>query len=631
MVSCKGCWCALGGVCATLGALWFGSVLFNRNPSSTRNDPGRPQSSLAVSKPTDEDRFVGNTACRTCHREIWEAYRQHPMGRSLAIAREATEIENFDVTEFTPPGARCYRIERTPDAVLHHEVLLDQDGSVLYDQAVEARYTLGSGKRGRAYLIERDGMLFKSSIAWFSNQKEWGLSPGYPPAHHKRFERRITEGCINCHVGRMAVNRSAPDRYLQPVVQETEIGCERCHGPGRDHVTAQESGTVTDDQHIINPSRLDPSRRDSICAECHLHGKATVVRTGQRVFDFRPGQRLEDNRIVFVTPPGPASRSAANALSQVEQMSSSACFQKSNGRMGCTSCHDPHSMPAPETRIEFYRAKCLTCHNQQGCTLPFTERQTREPADSCIACHMPPALHVGNILHVSFSDHRILRQPDNEATEDRKLPLRSTELVVFDQADQRLPKLELDRARAFMLAGGIDGKAATPPEARLAEQLLHSVRKSQPDDLDVLEVLGAACLIQGRAKEAEKWWLEALKRDPRRESVLQNLAILYFDQQRLQPAREYLERFIEVNPWHGHIHGRLAGVYGVLGEWNRCAEVAEHALELNPTLIPLHNWLEQAYRELGKPAESERHRQLFERLNALIPTSDRPPPQDSSR
>ena len=36
------------------------------------------------------------------------------------------------------------------------------------DQAADVAYVLGSGKRGRAYVIERDGMLFKSSIAWFS-------------------------------------------------------------------------------------------------------------------------------------------------------------------------------------------------------------------------------------------------------------------------------------------------------------------------------------------------------------------------------------------------------------------------------------------------------------------------------
>src|SRR5207302_2300987 len=111
-------------------------------------------------------------------------------------------------------------------------------------------------------------------------------------------------------------------------------------------------------EQIVNPARLDAALRNSICAQCHLHGKATVARTGQSVFDFRPGQRLEDNRIVFVTSPETADESASSALSQVEQMMASACFKKSDGRLGCTSCHDPHSLSPPESRVEIYRAKC---------------------------------------------------------------------------------------------------------------------------------------------------------------------------------------------------------------------------------------------------------------------------------
>lgn len=633
MIRGKSCWWLLGGVGGLFSLLWLGSVVLTRDIPSTEPIQEPQRSRLFAASPSDEDKFVGSAVCATCHTEISEAYHGHPMGRSLANAREATEIENFNVTEFSPPGARRYRIERTADAVRHHEVLLDEDGSEIYDQVEDVRYALGSGKRGRAYLIEHDGMLFKSSLAWFTPQQEWGLSPGYPPDQHKRFERRITEGCINCHVGRMAVKPASPDTFLQPVVIEAAIGCERCHGPGREHAAAHEAGTVTDDQRIIHPARLDHAQRDAICAQCHLHGKATVLRTGQRVFDFRPGQRLEDNRIVFVPPPSKAKGSSANALSQVELMATSVCFQKSNGRMGCTSCHDPHSVPTAETRVDYYRAKCLACHGQEGrgCSVPVPDRQKQQAADSCIACHMPPALQVGNILHVSFSDHRILRHPQDGVEDDSTIRATSADLVIFDRADQRLPKVEVDRAIAFMLAGGIDGKSPTPAEARHAEQILLSVYQSQPKDIDVLEVLGATCLIQGRARDAEKWWIEALTIDPRRETVLQHIALMYFDNQRLKPAREFLERFIEVNPWHGHMHGRLAGVLGTLGDWNKSVTVAEHALELNPTLKPLHSWLAHAYLQLAMPAESARHRQLFNQLEKQLPSTPHSPPADDSR
>lgn len=622
-------WGVLAGTCGAVGLLLLAALRWDPVPTQRPEDSPHQ---IASPLPLDDDKFVGSETCRTCHSQIREAYAGHPMGRSLAEAHKATEIENFAVTEFSPPGSRCYRIERTTDAVRHHEVLLDEDGTELYDQAVEVRYAMGSGKRGRAYLIEHDGMLFKSPVAWFSPQQEWGLSPGYPPDQHKRFERRITEGCITCHIGRMAVDRSATDKYHDPVILEEVISCERCHGPGRDHVAAHENGLpdAVANARIVNPAKLDPPRRDAICAECHLHGKATVIRSGQKVFDFRPGQRLEDNRIVFVTAPGTAGKSA-NALSQVEQMAISACFQKSEGRLGCTSCHDPHALPPTESRVEYYRAKCLACHETRGCGLPADQRLARDASDSCIACHMPQALHVGNILHVSFTDHRLLRNPQDETESKTANASGPVALVVFDRANERLPKSEIDRATAFMLLGGIDGKSPTVADARRAEQLLLPVQAAQPDDLDVLENLGAACLIQGRARDAEHWWTEALKRDPRRESVLQHLALMTFDQRRLKPAREYLERYLAVNSWHGNMYGRLAGVLGALGEWNESAKAAERALELNPTLVPLHDWLGNAYRQIGNAAESERHRQLFQRLQRRLPSTDLSPPSGPSR
>ncbi len=624
-------WRVLGAVCGALGLLLLVFVLLKkeREPTPISREP-LPSDERHTSS-ADDLAFTGSAVCGTCHSEIAEAYRQHPMGRSLALAHQASEIENFQVTEFSPPGSRCYRIERSAETVRHHEVLLDEDGTELFNQAEVVRYAMGSGKRGRAYLIEHDGMLFKSPVAWFSPQQEWGLSPGYPPDHHKRFERRITEGCINCHVGRLAVDRSATDKYFPPVVVEAAISCERCHGPGREHVAAHEEGlpNAVANGKIVNPARLDSARRNAICAECHLHGKATVIRSGQKVFDFRPGQLLEENRIVFVTPPEAAGK-AANALSQVEQMEISACFQKSEGQLGCTSCHNPHRLPSEESRVEYYRAKCLACHETRGCGLPVEERRERE-ADSCIACHMPPALHVGNILHVSFSDHRILRHPQAESDADKSPASPKIELAVFGGADRRVPKLELDRARAFMLLGGIDGHQPTAQDAQRAERFLLPVHQAQPEDVDVLENLGAACLIQGRSRDAERWWIEALKVDPRHEAVLQHLVLLTFDQQRLKPAHEYLQRFIEVNPWHGHMHGRLAGVLGTMGEWPKSVESGERALKLNPTLIPIHDWLSRAYRQVGDSAEAARHRELFLQLQRRMPNAAPPSSSQSSR
>jgi predicted CXXCH cytochrome family protein len=582
----------------------------------------RSDESHSRAAPIDDQAFVGMDACGNCHTRIWRQYRASPMGRSLATPLEAVpQIEHYDDTEFAPPGLRRYRVERDGDVVRHHESLRDTDGSLVYDQSHVVSYALGSGKRGRSYIFERDGMLLKSSISWFSDRREWGLSPDYVPDSHKRFDRRITEGCINCHAGRVAVDRAAPDKFASPAVIEAAIGCERCHGAGARHVAAHES---TDsrrlaDELIINPAQLDTARQLSICAQCHLHGEARVIRSGQRACDFQPGQLLEENRIVFVAAAGPTTGSRRQALSQVEQMVLSACYRGSEGRMSCTSCHDPHGNPAPETRVDFYRAKCLACHETRACSLPIEERTARDAEDSCMACHMPNSLELSNILHVSFSDHRVPRRPVHPSEESPVDSPAAGEIVIFDHVDQRVPQLEVDRAWAFALVGGTEHTPPSEAGARRAEQLLLPVIEANPGDVDALEILGTACLMQQRSADAEKYWRKALDLAPRRESVLRNLGTINYEQRKMTVARDYLQRYLEVNPQYGFAHAKYAGALGALGDWPGCITAAELALERNPTLAAAHELLAYAYLQVGKQTESQQHRQLFEVLRRLVP------------
>ena len=55
---------------------------------------------------------------------------------------------------------------------------------------------------------------------------------------------------------------------------------------------------------MINPAKLPPDRRDSICSQCHLSGDVRVMRPGANWQSFRPGDRLSDSVTVFVRSGG---------------------------------------------------------------------------------------------------------------------------------------------------------------------------------------------------------------------------------------------------------------------------------------------------------------------------------------
>lgn len=579
----------------------------NKSVKPITNEPVTPFRVDHAIDPSMAD-YVGSDACRDCHAEIWEKYRSHPMARSFARVEHAFPVEDYTKQlEFSPPGNRKYRVEVKQDEILHHEIMLDSQGEAIYDQAFPVAYVLGSGKRGRGYVIDHDGLMFKSSISWYSDTKQWGLSPDYLPESHMRFERRVTGGCLACHAGLPNFTRGEPDRFKEPAFLEESIGCERCHGPGRKHIAHQNSGETADDP-IVNPSRLDMDRREAICAQCHLRGESRILRTGRMPHDFRPGERLEDNWIVFVKSHGPGITRSGRAATQAEHMVSSTCFQKSEGRLGCTSCHDPHSMPDPEAKDEYYRQKCLTCHSDRGCSLPLPAREAAPHQDRCTNCHMPP-ISAGNVLHRSVADHRILRKPST-AEDDVEPP----ESHVFQFASTPIPDHEVRRAKALkMVSDAIDGNGR-PDLAKAATPLLKQLIEQAPDDVELYVALGNCALVQDQPREAERYWSKVLQLNPRHEPTIQSLAVLYHDNYQLVPAERTLKRFVAMNPWHGSYYGRLAATLMQRGDTTGAIAAAERGLELNPTLWKLHDFLAGAYTATGDRESAMRHQKLYDRM-----------------
>ncbi len=235
--------------------------------------------------------YVGDAACARCHREIAEAYSSHPMGRSLAPiggAAEGARIGADAGLPFESKGVQ-YNVERREGRVFHKATWRGTDGGVLGEIEAEVRYALGSGTRGITFLIERDGSLFQSPIAWFAHQGRWDISPGYREfTTHPNFERPIQPGCLFCHANQFRPVQGTLNRYEVPIFQGHAIGCERCHGPGALHVNRNEPSDQTD-LTIVNPANLTPTLRDSVCQQCHLQGTFRFTRAGREAARLPPG------------------------------------------------------------------------------------------------------------------------------------------------------------------------------------------------------------------------------------------------------------------------------------------------------------------------------------------------------
>ncbi|MFO0871457.1 MAG: tetratricopeptide repeat protein [Pirellulales bacterium] len=592
-----------------------------RSPRDATTDPVTASRKL----PPARQGFVGSAVCAECHAEIAEKYARHPMARSLTPVAMASPIENYDQTQFSPSGPRSYRVEKTDQGIFHVESMTDLNGEQLYEQKVPVKYAVGSGQHGRAYLVQRDGMLFQSSIGWYSQGQRWDLSPGYQPLVHKRFERQVSDGCLYCHAGRMAPHPEWPDHYAEQPFLEASIGCERCHGPGEEHVHHQRSQKVSGpDLTIVNPSRLDPQRREAVCNQCHLQGEKVVPRHGRGFFDFRPGEFLDESLIILVHGLRIDEQRTTRPVSQVEQMRASRCFTASQGRMGCTSCHDPHEVVERERRDESYRDSCLKCHAERGCSLPEAERREKSAGDACTACHMP-ALKTRDVAHTSLTDHRILRRPDDAKIRTR-LPT-PDEIALFDGAERRLSQREADRARAIAiidLATSRNDQSwaqrgelfLIPPE--VAYGTIDQMIESLGDDLAAIEALGQAYLIMERPREAVRCWEAVLRRSPHSLSALVRLAIQQQSFEDWPSSLQYLDRALRLDPSSSILNGRRTYVLGQMGQYEEGISAAQRALDADPTLTQVRQWLADTHARLGNNKDSQTHRSIADRMQAAF-------------
>jgi cytochrome c-type biogenesis protein CcmH/NrfG len=552
-------------------------------------------------------------------------------------AGQAAPIEDYENATLALDESLGYYVERTPTAIVHHERRVDESGEVIYDQGIPVAFTVGSGERGRSYLVNREGRLYASPISWYTGPKKWGLSPGYTADHNLRFGRKVSEGCLSCHAGRVALHGEDRDRFADPPLLEASIGCERCHGPGQQHI-AYRSGTVSGADHdsIVNPQKLTGARRDAVCNQCHLQGRRRVVRLGRSEFDFRPGKFLSDNWVIFLKTAGVES-GTATAVSQVEQMYASKCYLQSGRTLGCISCHSGHRVARGDEALLAYREKCLNCHSgkKPGCSEDLEKRQSVTAADSCIVCHMPgfPAADV----HATQTDHRILRQPASQQPETAPEPrFRDAKSVLFEEPGATVVEKEWNRARGIILAeqaaaGGGSDKAQAA--ASLLQPLVHKAighkateRKSagnrppesrSPGDVEGLYLLGRAYEKLNQPHKAVKAWKEVLELRPRHEAALDALAVHYHETQDLGAAREYYERLIEINPEKSEYFGRLAHVLGQQGDLERGIEIAEKCLELNPSLMQTHAWLVEACRSAGDTKRAAFHEAKVRQFESL--------------
>jgi tetratricopeptide (TPR) repeat protein len=230
---------------------------------------------------------------------------------------------------------------------------------------------------------------------------------------------------------------------------------------------------------------------------------------------------------------------------------------------------------------------------------------------------MPP-LGKTDVPHISQTDHRIPRRPrpaGESAAGGATDPPRAVPLVVFQEEGFQPPDVELQRAHGIYLAEYSE-REQDQSVAREAIESVTPLLHAGSRDAHALIAGGRALVLLGEIEPARRLWSQVLSFQPRNEEALDLSSIMSHSSGDLHRARREYEQLLDVNSTRSDYFARYAHVLGQLRDYDAGIEAAHRALELNPSLVPLHAWLAEVYRLQGNIALARDHTAIVERFQA---------------
>jgi len=311
--------------------------------------------------------YVGSKACESCHSEIYAHWKKTPMANVVRDPREH-------------PDAIIPDLSKNPIAKFTKEQV-----ALVYGSIWKQRYFT---KVGDDY--------YPQPAQWDVTNKVWRpyfvakgtdwWEPFYPADN---FQRPTGPTCDGCH--------SVDYNVHTKEVAEWNVGCERCHGPGSEHVTHPSRANT------LNAARMDYVSASDTCIACHSQGRPLSNPIEGKYFDwpvgYHVGQRLSDFWQLDEHPLGQLTFTHfPDGTAHKNRMQGNDFVQSVMYRRGvtCFSCHDVHGTDNYAQLRKPADKLCLDCHGPMSLNGPrtatleeHTHHKDGSPGSQCIACHMP--------------------------------------------------------------------------------------------------------------------------------------------------------------------------------------------------------------------------------------------------
>jgi predicted CXXCH cytochrome family protein len=326
-----------------------------------------PEETIQQTSTANAARYVGSQACEKCHQQVFEHWKKTPMANVVRDPHEHPDVIIPDLS-------------KNPLAKFTKEQV-----AFVYGSLWKQRYFT---KIGDDYFPEPAQWDVTNKVwrpYFVANGTDWWATL-YPPDN---MQRPTGPTCDGCHSVDYDINTKK--------VAEWNVGCERCHGPGSEHVAHPSRGNV------LNPARMDYVQANDTCIQCHSQGRPLVDPIEGRHYDWPVGYhvglnlqnfwQLEEHTLGAGTFTHFADGTAHKNRMQGNDFVQSVMYRRG---VTCFSCHDVHGTDNYAQLRKPADKLCLDCHGPMSLNGPRTatlEEHTHHkdgtPGSQCVACHMP--------------------------------------------------------------------------------------------------------------------------------------------------------------------------------------------------------------------------------------------------
>jgi hypothetical protein len=366
--------------------------------------------------PAPEAHYVGAATCARCHQAMHATWTGGRHSKMIQRAAAGSVRGDFAAGALVLNGQR-YRLRAEGGRYFITESYLTGR-----EREHQVQYTLGSRRIQHYLTTVENGRMIVLPPSWDVQRREWFdnadiVKDTARSEKELKLVQQWNKNCFGCHVSNQQNHYEPATRTYVTQWTDYGTGCERCHGPGSDHVERYRSPAgrpTTEDRRIVRPTRLDPVRGSMVCAQCHSLRDvvAPAFTAGANYYDhFMPllefGPRHEGDPAYW--PDGRPRRFANDAIGLWQ----SECFLR--GGATCTTCHlDPHQpdVDRDPRLVPANNALCIRCHQNIGDRTPeHTHHEARSAGSSCVECHMPKTVMS---IKAAMRDHTMsLPAPEN--------------------------------------------------------------------------------------------------------------------------------------------------------------------------------------------------------------------------